>query len=1035
MKQEQDSMSTNIITRRTIAAVVGALAVTVAAAPDAAAQYFGRNKVQYQSFDFRVLETPNFDIYYYPEEEAAVRDASRMAERWYARLSTILDHRFEERQPIIFYANHPHFQQTTALSGEIGEGTGGVTEAFKQRVILPFSYSYEETDHVLGHELVHAFQYDISGLGRAGGGIEAAAARFQVPLWFIEGMAEYLSVGPIDPLTAIWLRNAALSGDIPTIRQLAEDPNIFPYRYGHAVWAYIGGRWGDAAIGQILKLAGEGVPYQETFQRILNISLEELSGDWEAAVRRAYLPQLADRTEARETARGLITSDRGSGQLNVGPALSPDGRFVAFLSERDRGDVELLMANAETGEVIRRLQEGVGFDPHFGSLRYIHSAGTWSPDGRQFAFSALREGRDVLVLVDVERGSRVREIVVPEVGEITGPTWSPDGRTIVFSGISGGISDLYSVDLTTFAPTRLTDDRYTELQPAFSPDGTRIAFVTDRFGTDLRALSYGSYELAIMEVATRKVTRVPEMKGAKNTNPQWSRDGGDLYFISNRSGVPNVYRVDTESGELAQITNLFSGVSGITDMSPALTVARNAEVLLFTAFEGNGHNIYAVTESARLAGTPPAADSDSAAIRAAGLPPLPRPEEAAFNRVARYLADETAGLPSAEDALAYATVPYKPRLGLDYLGQPQVGVSVGGMFGGAGLYGGISGIFSDVLGGHTVGAVLQAQGEWDEIGGAVQYLNTRGRWSYGAGLQRIPYISGFYQEGFVGDEYVSQVVRQRFFDMGLAGYASYPFSRVQRLDFSGGFRRLSTDLRIREVRYDAATGVAISADQFSVDGNAYNMAEASAAWVYDSAVFGYTAPIAGQRARISVAPTTGQVQFVSTTADLRKYLHLRPFTLALRGLHFGRYGRDGEGLFNDIYLGNPALLRGYNNAYDECFDNVQSCEVFNQLRGSRIAIATAELRMPIIRPTSNGSSLPPIDAHVFYDAGVAWTTDTRPAFERGLSPDEEVRGLLTSAGVGIRTNLFGFAILEVDYVRAFAMSDDWRWVFALQPGF
>src|SRR5690606_14235218 len=137
------------------------------------------------------------------------------------------------------------------------------------------------------------------------------------------------------------------------------------YRYGHAVWAYIGGRWGDAAIGQILKLTGEGVPYALAFERILNISLEELSGDWQSAVRRTYLPQIADRAEARENARGLITSERGSGTLNLGPALSPDGTRVAFLSERNVGDVELLMADAMTGEVIRRLQGGTGFDSHY----------------------------------------------------------------------------------------------------------------------------------------------------------------------------------------------------------------------------------------------------------------------------------------------------------------------------------------------------------------------------------------------------------------------------------------------------------------------------------------------------------------------------------------------------------------------------------------------------------------------------------------------------------------------------------------------
>jgi len=101
-----------------------------------AAQYFGRNKVQYEKFDFKVLKTDHFDIYYYPEEEASVRLAARMAERWHARLTRLLQHELSGRQPLILYAAHPHFEQTNILD-EVGEGTGGVTESNRRRVILP----------------------------------------------------------------------------------------------------------------------------------------------------------------------------------------------------------------------------------------------------------------------------------------------------------------------------------------------------------------------------------------------------------------------------------------------------------------------------------------------------------------------------------------------------------------------------------------------------------------------------------------------------------------------------------------------------------------------------------------------------------------------------------------------------------------------------------------------------------------------------------------------------------------------------------
>ncbi len=165
-------------------------------ASTAEGQYFGRNKVQYESFDFRVMKTAHYDIYYYPEARVMAEQVGRMAERWYDRFSRLFNHELQARQPIILYADHPDFEQTTALQGQIGEGTGGVTEAFKRRVILPSAGPLGETDHVLGHELVHAFQYDITASTGA-----PVGGRFPrilgLPQWVADGMAEYFSLGPV----------------------------------------------------------------------------------------------------------------------------------------------------------------------------------------------------------------------------------------------------------------------------------------------------------------------------------------------------------------------------------------------------------------------------------------------------------------------------------------------------------------------------------------------------------------------------------------------------------------------------------------------------------------------------------------------------------------------------------------------------------------------------------------------------------------------------------------------------------------------
>ena len=109
-----------------------------------------------------MLKTDHFDIYFYPEEEASAARVGRMAERWYARLSDVFNHEMRTRQPLVLYASHPDFEQTNVIGGAIDEGTGGVTEGMKRRVVLPMAGTLAETDHVLGHELVHAFQYDIA---------------------------------------------------------------------------------------------------------------------------------------------------------------------------------------------------------------------------------------------------------------------------------------------------------------------------------------------------------------------------------------------------------------------------------------------------------------------------------------------------------------------------------------------------------------------------------------------------------------------------------------------------------------------------------------------------------------------------------------------------------------------------------------------------------------------------------------------------------------------------------------------------------
>ena len=168
-------------------AAVASVFTAITASNAGAQQYFGQNQVQYQEFNWQVIKTEHFDVHYYPSMTEGARIAARMAERSYARLSRLMGYQFKERKPIVLFASRGDFAQNN-VTGDLGEGTGGVTDALRQRNMFFFGQDLAEVEHVMTHEMVHQFQYDIKFRGRTGGASQLVQGS-QEPLWFIEGMA------------------------------------------------------------------------------------------------------------------------------------------------------------------------------------------------------------------------------------------------------------------------------------------------------------------------------------------------------------------------------------------------------------------------------------------------------------------------------------------------------------------------------------------------------------------------------------------------------------------------------------------------------------------------------------------------------------------------------------------------------------------------------------------------------------------------------------------------------------------------------
>jgi Tol biopolymer transport system component len=976
------------------------------------AQYFGQNKVQYETFNFQVMRTPNF------EERAAVEKAAKLAEQWRIVLGQRLGHELTGRQPLVLYASSPHFAQTQVIEGLIGEGTGGVTEFLKRRMVMPFASTLGETSHVLGHEMVHAYQYDIGGEGALG-----------LPLWFIEGMAEYLSLGSNDAQTAMWMRALALEKELPDLDDL-DHPRYFPYRFGHAVWAYLAGRFGESVVPRAYIEATRAKDALAGIEIATGIDHKTLSEEWKSALRERHTPTVG---RAELSGRLVVSGDSPRrGRLNVSPALSPDGKWLVYLSERSQTSIDLYLTEAATGRVVRRLTT-TATDPHLESLQFIASAGAWDRASRQFAFATVRKGQPVMTIVDVTGNAGDREIEMTAADEAWHPTWSPDGGRIAFAGLEGGLSDLFVLDVKSAAVTRLTNDAFAELQPAWSPNGDSIAFVTDRFSSNLDTLQFGALRLGLLTVSTRAIQPLPAFDSGKHITPQWTADGASLMLVAEPDGVPNVYRLNLASRQFTKLTSVTTGVAGITSLSPALSYAPGTDQFAYGVFVNGGYDIRvadAAAAAASAAATAPAPDRARSSVLFGST---------SFQQTAREMATASS---QASDVRTAKIEPYKPGLKLDFLGGAA---GVGGFSSNRGGFaaGGIGMQFSDILGYHNLGVQAQVNGGVKDLGAQVMYLNRKSRWNWGALAGITPYVTGSFSESLATFNGILVVVDEELIfretDLELAAITMYPFSRALRFEVQGGGRRIWFDRErtTRFFRFDTGDFLDENVEEFDAP-ESLNLAEGSAALVYDQSLFGPVGPIQGQRFRFEAGQTLGSLGFTTLQLDYRRYFSpFRPVTLAVRALHVGRYGTDAEDTrLAPLFLGYSSLVRGYDvDSFDasECGEGLQqgTCPAFDRLIGTRLAVGNAELRFPLFGVFSGDYRYGPIpmEGFLFADGGVAWRDGAQPDFSKRNS-------FVTSVGAGVRVNVFGYAVAELAGVRALDRQNGrWRFIFNFLPSF
>jgi Tol biopolymer transport system component len=865
------------------AAVILALVFSIEL-PGAFAQFgdyfgFGKNKVQYKNFKWSVIHTEHFDIYFYEDARQSAMDAAQIAERSYAYLSEVLDYKFKQKIPLLLYSSHNDFQQTNAIQSYISEGTQGVTESLKGRMILPITGSYAQFVHVLTHEMVHAFQFDIL----MAEGPADLVRRFNPPLWFIEGMAEYLSVG-MDNITRMWMRDAVLNNTLLSIPEMAYVFDIRVYRMGQAIWYYVGERYGKEVVGRIFKTARATGDLGRAFKAHTGLDLEELSKRWQDDARTRYLPENVVLKKPGEVAKPITDPCVDCTSINIVPAISPDGKELAYIGDKNYM-LHMFLRDLDTKKEAHSIVKS-GTSESYEVLRYFDTSMNWSPDAKYFSFIAKAGANDAIYIVEAQKREVVDKLTFKNITSMTAPSWSPDGNRLVFTGLQGGISEIFMVDRDGANLKKLTNDRYSQLHPQWSPDGKKIAFTTDQGpNTKIDSLIFGDYNIALYDFDSGNIELLTET-GGNYINPIWSKASDEIFFVSDMNGIPNIYSINLQSRDVYRITNFITGVSGIITETPAITLAPQTGRLAFSAFSNGGWYIYTLDEYKKeKVDLPVVAVLDS----------LEDPNQ----KYREY---------SLPDSAEFALGGYKSRL------SPDLIVGGGAFASNVGFAGQTAFLFSDMLGDKTL--IIQAALYGDPLESTIitTYYNQKRRLNWA--------ITGFqFREDFGvftapnQGQVVSQVYR------GLGVGLSLPFNTFTRVEFGSNLYFINEDV----AQFDFATGQTTSRDA----GNAiYSSVDASL--VRDSAGWGIAAPITGTRARFTAQQNVGNLRYTLLLGDYRKYfaISIPRYSIAYRFTGGTIFGRN-ERFFR---IGGPFSFRGVD---------------FGELIGTKIFFQNLEFRFPM----------------------------------------------------------------------------------------
>ncbi|MEE8335902.1 MAG: hypothetical protein V3S48_05650 [Candidatus Neomarinimicrobiota bacterium] len=966
------------------------------------AQSFGQNKVQYRQFDWSYLSTPHFDIYFYGEEVELARFTLEAANEAYEQISKHLRWTLKKRVPIIVYHSHNDFQTTNVVGTYMQEGIGGVTELFKNRVVIPFEGDYTQFRHVIHHELVHAVINDMIYGGRMQNVISNRNA-LRLPLWVNEGLAEYLSSN-WDTKADMTIRDIAINERIPSIQELEY---FMAYKGGQSVWRFIAEKYGREKIGEIFHAMKNTGNAEKGFKRALGLDFDDLTKQWHKYIKKEYWPDVAGRDEVGDIAKSLTDHKEQKNYYNVSPTISPDGSKIAVLSDRS-GYMDIYIIDAINGKQKKQVVKG-NRSMDFEELKFLQPGITWSPDNKKIVIAAKSGAYDALHIINIK--DKKREKIEFELDGVFTAAWSPDGKILAFIGNEGGFSNIYAYYLDSKEMEKVTNDVYSDSEPSWSPDSKFIAFVSDRGANinpgvtsarDMINHDYSQKDLYTVNLKTKQIQRITDTDYNENY-PVWTHTKSGIFYAADYNGIWNIFYHDFEDRKSSLLTNLLTGAF-------QLSLTENDQTLIFSGYSGLGWDVFRINnplemDQKEVDPTNYISQKEFYSDEITDLRRDKRRRGESLDRLdfSNYIfswdyesynegLDADEDIESREDSTVdengnYIPQIYKTRFSLDLV---NANFGYNTLFGAQGI---TVFWFSDIMGDHQLSFGLETQ---------ISLSNSDYYLTYGYLKNRSDlYLTAFHQADFFnagigisedGLSFTRNTARLRHY--GLAAFVSRPFNRFQRIEMGFIWHGLSYGL----FEYDE-----LRQRSTKISSIGFSTINPTIGYVYDNTVFGFTGPVDGlrQNTSIEVNPGLGKngVSYQKYKIDLRKYKLLgRNYTLAARFMFGSSQGKNpqkfflggmdnwllGRGESEGVEDGNRWRNIILDSGNENILQDIYFSEYATPLRGTRyserfganVFLANFEFRFPFIDYFQLGFParmiFGNIRGHLFLDIGAAW---------------------------------------------------------------